>query len=104
MDSEIRNLEYIFEILNDFNKKLFNYKVVDYINKYNFHIDHVNIRDFLLILNFKFQISKYVNLQPYFGTLNNFNSKTFQLQIVDPVEGYNFFYKVCIYPGSFGPG
>ena len=31
------------------------YKVVDRIENYNFHIDHINIQDCLIILNFKFQ-------------------------------------------------
>jgi hypothetical protein len=31
-----------------------------------------------------------MNLQQYFGTLNSFNLKTFQLQVVDPIEGYNY--------------
>ena len=30
-------------------------KVVDRIENYNFHIDHVNIQDCLIISNFKFQ-------------------------------------------------
>ena len=37
------------------NKKLFNYKGVDPIENYNFHIEHINIQYCLIILNFKFQ-------------------------------------------------
>ena len=35
--------------------KKINYKVVDRIENYNFHIDYINIQDCLIILNFKFQ-------------------------------------------------
>ena len=35
------------------NQKLFRYKVVGFIENYNFRIVHVNIRGYLKILNFK---------------------------------------------------
>jgi hypothetical protein len=44
----------------------------------------------ILFDNFKFQVSKSINLQLYFGTLNNFNLKIFNYKVVDRVEGYNF--------------
>jgi hypothetical protein len=41
------------------NKKLFNYKLVDCIENYNFLYNHVDIRDFLIILNFNKKFMNY---------------------------------------------
>ena len=66
------------------NENLFNYKVVDLVTPYNFHI-HFSICDHLKILkiwNLKFK--------PCIWVPKNFNWKNFNYKVVDRVKTYNF--------------
>jgi hypothetical protein len=58
---------------------------------YNFVVDFFYSKSFFVPkCNFKIKISKYINMQQYFGTLNSFNSKTFQLQSCRSRRGLQF--------------
>jgi hypothetical protein len=59
-------IKHIFGTINNFKPKLFNYKVVNCIQNYNFAVDYVNIRGYLKISNFKINEHKTI-----FRTLNN---------------------------------
>jgi hypothetical protein len=41
--------------INNLNKRLLNYKVVDHVENYNFGVGHVNARGLLKIPNFESQ-------------------------------------------------
>jgi len=57
------------------NQKLFRYKVVGFIENYNFRIVHVNIRGYLKILNFKIYEIK-----------TNFGTKWFQIKMFSAIK------------------
>jgi hypothetical protein len=69
------------------NEKYFNYKVLGVVEQYNFK-KGVTIKDCLKYL--KIWISKYEELKQICEILSNFNSKTYQQQIIDWIGHYNF--------------